>query len=460
MRRVSMALRVAATTSVAGMLLTSALAAFLYWNLARELDVRARKELAGKLQLVEHLVAEARDIASMIADGHALRDVMLGHVDLHLALTPPHDRRALVRFGAAADASIAHFAGRTFSPVEWSSQAHGRMLSLVAGARTLAGEEVMVHLTLALKEDDRLLGTVSRGIAVALPGALLLIAIATWLSTRRGLRPLTDFRTLADAVSTRRLGSRLVLADLPDELEQTATAINTMLERLDEGVARLAEFSADLAHEMRNPLANLMGKTQVALSQARSTPEYRAVLASNMEEFERLARLVDDMLFLARSDRPGDAANRERVELAVEATRLVEYFSPLAEEKGIRMNVRGSASVVGDRLMIQRALSNLLSNALRYAPADGCIRIEIADGTQGVTLTVENSGDGIGAEHLSRLFERFYRVDPARSRAEGGTGLGLAIVRTIMRMHDGAEEVTSAPQGPTQFTLRFPRSVE
>lgn len=455
-----MALRVAATTSVAGMLLACALATFLYWNLARELDLRAREELAGKLQLVEHLVAEARDIASMVADGHALRDVMLGHDDLHLALTLPHTRHALIRIGAAADASTVRFAGRATSMVEWSAPVHGRMLSLVDGARTLAGEEVMVHLTLARRADDRLLGAVLRGIAFALPGILLLIAAATWWGTRRGLRPLTDFRALADAVSTLRLGSRLVLADLPEELEQTAAAFNTMLARLDEGVARLAEFSADLAHEMRNPLANLMGKTQVALSQARSASEYRLVLESNVEEFERLARLVDDMLFLARSDRPGDAADRERVELDAEAMRLVEYFSPLAEEAGIRMDVVGSAAVVGDRPMIQRALSNLLSNALRYAPSGSRIDIQIGDRTHGVTLSVQNSGAGIAAEHLPKLFERFYRVDPARSRAEGGTGLGLAIVRTIMRLHDGTAEVTSNPQGPTRFTLRFPRSVE
>ncbi|MBL8383215.1 MAG: heavy metal sensor histidine kinase [Burkholderiales bacterium] len=452
-----MALRLAATTGVAGMLLACALAAFLYWTLARELDQRAREELAGKLQRVAHSVAEARDLAALVADDHALRDVMLGHENLHLALTRPDASRTLIGYGAAADATAERFAGRASATVGWPSPAHGRMLSLVAGARTLAGDEVMVHLTLARRADDRLLGAVSRGIAVALPGTLLLIAAAAWLGTRRGLRPLTDFRALADAVSTRRLGSRLVLADLPEELEQTAAAFNTMLSRLDEGVARLSEFSADLAHELRNPLANLMGKTQVALSQARSAPEYRAVLESNAEEFERLARLVDDMLFLARSDRPGETAGREHVDLAAEAARLIEYFAPLAEEAGVGMDVAGSATVVGDRTMLQRALSNLLSNALRYTPPGGRIGITIADDAGSSTLAVENPGEGIAAEHLPRLFERFYRVDAARSRAEGGTGLGLAIVRTIMTLHGGVAEVASSPHGPTRFTLRFPR---
>lgn len=451
-----MALRLAATTGAAGMLLACAVAGFLYWTLERELDLRAREELAGKLQLVGHSISEARDIAYLIADGHALRDVMLAHDDLHLALTRPDARHPLVGIGTAAAASAERFGGRVSGPDEWSSPAHGRLLSLIAGARTLAGEEVMVHLTVSRRADDRLLRAVSQGIAVALPAALLLIAATAWLGTRRGLRPLTDFRALADAVSARRLGSRLVLADLPEELEQTAAAFNTMLDRLDEGVARLSAFSADLAHELRNPLANLMGKTQVALSQARAAPDYRAVLESNAGEFERLAQLVDDMLFLARSERPGESAIREHVDLADEAMRLAEYFAPLADEARVGIDVAGSGATIGDRNMIQRAMSNLISNALRFTPRDSRIGITITDGRNGAAVAVENPGEGIAVEHLPRLFERFYRVDPARSRAEGGTGLGLSIVRTIMRLHDGVAEATSAPQGPTRFTLRFP----
>lgn len=457
MNRRSMALRLALLTGTAGTLLVCAAAGFVYWTLDRQLDARAVEELAGKMVLARHAVGEEEDALSLAAHAHTLRDMTFGHDELHLAVTLPGDAQPLVWFGTAAQATVAHFGGADTAPAHWTLAPHGRLVSQVASARTRGGEAVTVHLSMTRDADDHLLRAVLGAIAAALPAALLLVAATAWFGARRGLRPLREFHILADAVTTRRLGGRLVLADLPEELERPAAAFNTMLDRLDAGIARLSQFSGDLAHELRTPLANLMGKTQVALSQPRSPDQYRAVLESNIEEFERMSRVATDMLFLAQADRPETAARREPVDLAEEAARLADFFAAVAEEAGVGIDLEGGARVEGDRDMIQRAVSNLLSNAIRHTPPGGRVRVTIAEAQREATLAVANPGEGIAPEHQARVFERFYRVDAARSRAQGGTGLGLAIVRSIMHLHGGAADVVSAPGGPTRFTLRFPR---
>ena len=409
------------------------------------------------MALARHAIGEEEDAVSVAADAHTLRDMMLGHDELHLAVTLPGETRPLVWFGAAAQATVARFGGADTVPAHWTLAPHGRLVSRIASARTRGGEAVTVHLSMTREADDRLLRAVLGAIAAALPATLLLVAATAWFGARRGLRPLREFRALADAVTTQRLGGRLVLADLPAELEPPAAAFNTMLDRLDAGIARLSQFSGDLAHELRTPLANLMGKTQVALSQPRSPDQYRAVLESNIEEFERMSRVATDMLFLAQADRPETAARREPVDLAEEAARLADFFAAVADEAGVGIDLEGSARVEGDRDMIQRAVSNLLSNAIRHTPPGGRVRVTIAKAQPEATLAVANPGEGIAPEHQARVFERFYRVDAARSRAHGGTGLGLAIVRSIMHLHGGAADVASAPGGLTVFTLRFPR---
>ena len=456
MNRRSMALRLALLTGAAGTLLVCAAAGFVYWNLDRQLDARAVEELAGKMALARHAIGEEENAVSVAADAHTLRDMMLGHDELHLAVTLPGEAQPLVWFGAAAQATVARFGGTDTAPARWTLAPHGRLVSQIASARTRGGEAVTVHLSMTREADDRLLRAVLGAIAAALPAALLLVAATAWFGARRGLRPLREFCALADAVTAQRLGGRLVLADLPEELERPAAAFNTMLDRLDEGIARLSQFSGDLAHELRTPLANLMGKTQVALSQPRSPDQYRAVLESNIEEFERMSRVATDMLFLAQADRPEAAARREPVDLGETTARVIEFFSAVAEDAGIGIDLCGAAVVEGDGEMIQRALSNLLSNAIRYTPRGGRIGVAIAAAEGGVTLAVSNPGEAIAPEHQVRVFDRFYRVDPARSREQGGTGLGLAIVRSIMRLHGGEARLTSPAGGPVTFMLAFP----
>jgi two-component system, OmpR family, heavy metal sensor histidine kinase CusS len=219
----------------------------------------------------------------------------------------------------------------------------------------------------------------------------------------------------------------------------------------------LSRFSADLAHELRTPVNNLRGEAGVALSQARTPEEYRRTLESSMEEYARLGRLIDNMLFLARADSPTPGITRMACDAqqAIEVVR--EYYEALAEDQGITVRCDGQGMVVADPVLFRQAVSNLLSNSLNYTPTGGCvlIRARQLEG-QGLEVVVSDTGCGIAAEHLPRIFDRFYRVNPARAKHPNGSGLGLAIVKSIIKLHDGKVDVQSEVGKGTRFTLTFP----
>jgi two-component system heavy metal sensor histidine kinase CusS len=285
-------------------------------------------------------------------------------------------------------------------------------------------------------------------IAAALAGFL------GWAAVKRGLAPLQTIRQGAAGVTASRLDYRLAVDSVPVELAGLAEALNDMLARLEDSFRRLKDFSSDLAHELRTPISNLMTETQVALTRVRSPDEYREVLASNVEEYERLARMIGDMLFLAQADNGLIVPNREPVDLAAEVRELFDFFDALAEERTLQLSLTGGGQVFGDKLMLRRALANLISNAIRHTPVGGRIRIRIDVENGNTILAVENSGEPIPAEHLSRIFDRFYRADPSRHSSGEGAGLGLAITRSIIRAHGGEIYVKSGADGVC-FELRM-----
>jgi two-component system heavy metal sensor histidine kinase CusS len=234
------------------------------------------------------------------------------------------------------------------------------------------------------------------------------------------------------------------------------SAFNGMLMRLEDSFRRLSEVSSDMAHELRTPLHNLLLQTQVTLSRERDAADYRATLQSNLEELERLSRMVSDMLFLARADNREIALKREHVELGGEVAKLLGFYEALASDRGVRLEQSGAAAVRSDRLMIQRALSNLLSNAIRYTPAGQTVTVAVSQDAEHATVRVQNPGAQIPAGQLSKIFERLYRIDP--SRREGNSdnvGLGLAITKSIVELHGGRVEAESEA-GRTCFTLTLP----
>lgn len=318
------------------------------------------------------------------------------------------------------------------------------------------GTNVAVLLSLDCANDEALLSTYLSSTIMALPLLLLLIGLSAWAVVKRGLAPLREFRKVAAMISAQDLSHRLSVVKMPQELSELAHGINFMLHRLDSDVQQLSQFSDDLAHELRAPISNLMGKAQVTLSRERPAEEYKAVLESSTEELGRVARIVSDMLFLAQVSHPAALVPFETIALEDEALKVINLFSLSAEDKQISVSVTGRGSTIGDRLMIQRAISNLMSNAIRHCPVGQAITITIEVHATEVSLHVANPGAGIEPQHLPHLFDRFYRVDTHHSRAGGSTGLGLAIVKSIMSLHQGVAEVNSRPGKITTFKLGFP----
>ncbi len=286
--------------------------------------------------------------------------------------------------------------------------------------------------------------------------ALATALLGAW-AARSGLRPLRRMSAVASGVSAQSLNARLPEAHMPPELAEMAHHFNAMLERLDDSFQRLSAFSADIAHELRTPLSNLLTHTQVTLTRPRPIEDYREALHSNLEELQWMAQLVNDMLYLAKADHGLLAPKRELLDLAEEVDVLLEFFAPLAEDARVTLSRDGSAQLLGDRNMLRRALSNLLDNALRFAPETGEVRVRIIDRSTGLSLIIENTGKVISAELLPRLFDRFYRADPARQEGSSEhAGLGLAITQSIVRAHGGQIRCES-DRGWTRFVIDLPK---
>ena len=286
--------------------------------------------------------------------------------------------------------------------------------------------------------------------------ATLVAGVLGWWAAKNGLAPLRAMRSRAMAITAQRLDERMPTQEFPVEMADLAATLNEMLRRLKEEFDRLSEFSSDLAHELRTPINNLMTQTQVTLSQARSSDEYRDILASNAEEYQRLARMVADMLFLAKADHGLILPSTEKIAVHDETRALYDFYEALAEEKQVQLELVGQAEVWGDRLMLRRALSNLLSNAIRYTPAGERVVIDVMGNAQGTTVKVLNAGPPIDEQMIPRLFDRFFRADKSRKQLDSdGAGLGLSITQAIVHAHGGSMSVSSI-NGMTCFSMHFP----
>ncbi|KAA8694441.1 heavy metal sensor histidine kinase [Pseudomonas proteolytica] len=279
-----------------------------------------------------------------------------------------------------------------------------------------------------------------------------------WLVARSGMRPIRQVTMVAASMSAKSLKERIPLASVPKELQQMVSSFNAMLSRLDDAFVRLSNFSADIAHELRTPVSNLMIHTEVVLSRKRDIEDYEDNLYSNLDDLKRMSRMIDDMLFLAKSDNGLIPHENKPIDLLEVVEKLLEYYRLLADERGINLTVSGGGSVRGDVLMLHRAVSNLLSNALRYTPEGRTINVDIQQRNTSTFVVVENPGETIAPEHLEKLFDRFYRADPARREGSpSNAGLGLSITRSIVEAHEGKIWCTSSNR-KTAFHMEFPNA--
>lgn len=291
--------------------------------------------------------------------------------------------------------------------------------------------------------------------------ALLMSALCSLLLgffiAHRGMQSLYTLTDTVKQITISSLHQRTDPRSLPKELKPLGVAFNQMLDRIESSFVRLIQFSSDLAHELRIPVNNLIGETEITLSRDHSIEEYQQVLISNMEEYHRISQLIENILFLSRAENPQLEIQKTLLNIHDEIAVVCDYYQAMADEKGIKVTYEGNGILNINSIMFRRMVSNILSNALKYTNADGWIRFLITDLNDHIQIDVVDNGIGIPAKHLPKLFDRFYRVDSARSQQSGGIGLGLAIVKSIADLHHGIITISSEVNKGTTICLTFPK---
>lgn len=414
-----------------------------------------RQTLAEKLSATRNILGQLDDLQQFDRLRPQLRTLLGAHRDITALIL---DAAGQPLFAEPGPLPVPAALANSTSTEVWQWQHHDHYFRGLSAAVTVPADSAPLRVILLLDSTPHMhfFSAVQRWFWMALVLSALFSAGLGWLVARRGLLPLRQVTAVAASISAASLQERIPLAAVPLELQQLAASFNAMLARLDDAFMRLSNFSADIAHELRTPLSNLMTQTEVVLAQPRDSEAYQETLYANLDDCKRMARMIDDMLFLAKADNGLIVPEQQPVALDVEVEKLFEYYRLLADERGIRLQLHGHAVVRGDVLMLHRALSNLLSNALRYTPAGASIQVELEQNANGSELRLSNPGPTIANEHLERLFDRFYRADPARREGSPhNAGLGLAITRSIIHAHQGQIHCTSVA-GKTTFCVQFP----
>lgn len=421
---------------------------------------------AEELKVVAHAVERAMTengqagkealevrLASAVAGHHG---IYFGVINQHGQLIysqPPLDLSPLLE-NAGIVTEIK--AGQLF---HWSTDRHeyrGAVIAPDALSRLAEGTSIAVAINMDFHH--HFMSTFQYKLWGLMVAGGFLTIIAAWLAIGFGHRPLQRISEQIKTINTEQLSRRLDTQQAPSELKELAEAFNAMISHVEQSFEKLSQFSADIAHELRTPITNLSTQTQVALNKERSADEYRDILYSNLEEYNQLSAMIRDMLWLAQTDNRQLALHWRSVNLRDEIQLLHEYFELLAEEKHIKFFISVEKLFLNvDQMMFRRALSNLLSNAIKHSKPNSGITIGAKQLPEAVIIDIENTGDTISEDQLEKIFDRFYRIDPARTHqnTKEGVGLGLAITRAIIKLHGGTIAVTSK-NGLTRFTVSMP----
>jgi two-component system heavy metal sensor histidine kinase CusS len=442
----------------------------MYSELVEQLRDKEETELRDSLQIqrdvLEHLARKQNPTQWQHEWGEYQEDYQKFGWQL---LAP--DRRVLAASPntSAFGAALAH-AGMKPGFVRWADRARdpvhyflvldltvdtpGREAARLRGP-VLGPSGTVLRGVLDVSQDQHVLSAYRARLAGVIVLAIVLSAGVAWILVRSGLAPVRAISREIGRINAEKLHARISSEALPSDLRVLASTFDDMLARLERSFEQLTRFSSDLAHEFRSPINNLVAAASVTLARARDPMEYQNTLEVVVEEGQRLSRMVSSMLFLARADNAGQHLHLERIALADEFRKLVDFYEIAADEQGVSLAARGGGEMMVDPTLLRRALSNLLTNALRYTPRGGSVRLSAAREGDAIVITVSDDGDGIAAEHLPFLFDRFYRADAARSSADS-TGLGLAVVRSIVELHGGSVDVASTAGKGSTFTMRFP----
>ena len=340
----------------------------------------------------------------------------------------------------------------TAAPKDYRVQ--GKLFSLAATKEKINGRACLIQVGQDRTVDEEFTRQFGALLIVVLIFGIVLSAMIAVTVTKRGLRPLAEMTSSLKRVGPTHLHERVPPTGWPPELQPLAAAFDAMLDRLEDSFTRLSQFSADIAHELRTPIANIRGEAEVALTRPRSPSEYREVMESNVGECERLSAIIDNLLFLARADAAEGSIERALIDGPMEIAKIASFYEAIADEHKVTITCRGEGSMYADPMLFGRAVGNLVENALRHTPPGGSIVISLEERTNISIVRVKDTGCGIAPEHIARVFDRLYRVDQARSSE--GAGLGLALVKSITELHGGSAEIESEVARGTVVSLSFP----
>lgn len=412
-----------------------------------------------KISKIKESIASYRNVAVLLLDA---RGEVLFSTAQGSALRPAVNTAAFSTHSRARDVflwTVDYSTRQSHSGAEMKSDTYRIIAS--SGTATLQGKAQNYVMLIGLSINFHLhyLDALKKNlIAIAVVISLLIILIIR-IAVRQGHLPLRNVSNAIKNITSENLDARLEPSRVPVELEQLVISFNHMIEKIEDVFTRQANFSADIAHEIRTPITNLVTQTEIALSQNRTPKELEDILYSSLEEYNRMTRMVSDMLFLAQADNNQLIPDRVMFDLSAEVIKVFDFFEAWAEERHITLTFHGMPCLIeGDPQMFRRAINNLLSNALRYTPEGKTVTVSIAERESDFELMIANPGKPVPQEHLPRLFDRFYRVDPSRQRKGEGSGIGLAIVKSIVTAHHGKVRVESDAQS-TRFILSVPKRV-
>ena len=444
--RHSITLRLSLAFALLATLVFAALGAYLSRSADAHMAELDAHELLGKLALARHVGSHEPTPAALAA---RLGDALIGEHGVLVAVDG--EKGAIFNWPEAGTAGALAAAAGAIGETPSRLTLAGRDYRVVAGnVQTAWGETARVVVGRDIRHHTDFLDELQRDFWLALLAAALLTVVVGILIARHGMHPVRAIAQTAGHISAGQLAERIPEADVPPELAGLVAAFNAMLGRLEESFQRLSDFSADLAHELRTPIHALRMQTEVSLAKPRSDDEYRDLLASNLEEYERLSRMIADMLFLAKAEHGLIVPQRETIRLLDLGRQLFDYYGILADSQQLVLEGE-ELTVFGDRLMLQRAIGNLLLNAIQHTPAGGCVTLSVHNNEGAAAIAVSNTGPAIPEAAQRTIFERFIRADQGGE----GSGLGLAIARSIVLAHGGSISASSSGKG-TEFTVNLP----
>ena len=465
----TLAFRLTAAYASAGLLLVLLLTLILYLVLVSELNKSTELFLKDKVNVLRTMLRERPEDSDGLHEEVELESAARRYEQFYICLLDHDGKRLLMTPGMADHLDLAELTnllnlhGGSVIPMAGKNGTSFRALAASAALGSSPQGPITIQVAVNVSQKEELLRRFRLWFWVTSAGMLVLFPVIGYSIARQGIRPVEEIAATARRITSSHLGERIAAEGYPYELESLAVTFNNMLDGLEDSFERISRFSADIAHDLRTPVNNIRGEAEVALARARTIDEYRDALESSLEEAVRLSELISNLLFLARTESPLTHLRLESTDVTELLDGVREYYDASAADAGVALiSASGHEAVLAelDRTLMQRAVGNLVSNAIAHTPEGGTVALKTHHDASSVSIEVIDTGTGIPPEALPRVFDRFFRVDPSRSQVSGGTGLGLSIVQGIIQLHGGHVEIASKPGSGTRVTIRMPLKVE